>query len=306
MRQQIFIGVLVVGGALGLSLLPVSAAPSGPTTRPGMTLAAAGVPVIGGVPAVGTAGGGGGGIKEFRGLVAPFKQVTLNAPMDGILKHIPAKEGQMVRKDAVLIEMDDGLQQVAVAGATLEAASEAAVKKAQAELDEAAMMLDRSEELVKKGAANDWEARRARLQRDQAAAGLTAAKEQRDLAQIKLKMETERLVRYRLTAPFDGRLLRVLVQEGATLSQRDQVVTLVALETLEATVYVAANRYGEVQVGKTFSMKAEDPVNARVTGTVKTVDPVIDSASQTFRCVLTIDNAEQKLPAGFTVTLELP
>jgi hypothetical protein len=61
-----------------------------------------------------------------------------------------------------------------------------------------------------------------------------------------------------------------------------------------------------VQVGKTFSLAAGKPVNAKLTGTVKTVDRVFDSASQTFRCVLSIDNADQKLPAGFVVTMELP
>ncbi|MFN9973749.1 MAG: hypothetical protein ACK58T_28035, partial [Phycisphaerae bacterium] len=45
------------------------------------------------------------------------------------------------------------------------------------------------------------------------------------------------------------------------------------------------------------------PVNRELMMTVKSVSPVIDSASATFRCLLMIENQDLSLPAGFSVTL---
>ena len=49
---------------------------------------------------------------------------------------------------------------------------------------------------------------------------------------------------------------------------------------------------------------AGPPANGEVTAVLDTIDPVIDPASQTFRCVFTIDNREARMPAGFTVSME--
>jgi hypothetical protein len=36
---------------------------------------------------------------------------------------------------------------------------------------------------------------------------------------------------------------------------------------------------------------------------LKFVDPIIDSGTQTFRCVFEIENSDRKMPAGFGVRL---
>ena len=45
-------------------------------------------------------------------------------------------------------------------------------------------------------------------------------------------------------------------------------------------------------------------MNANVTGRLKYVAPVIDSATQAVRTVFALDNRDQKLPAGFPAQLD--
>ena len=61
----------------------------------------------------------------------PSKQVVLNAPLPSILKEFRVKEGDRVEKGQPLAYMDDGLQQVAVKSAELQATSMTAIRTAE-------------------------------------------------------------------------------------------------------------------------------------------------------------------------------
>lgn len=237
----------------------------------------------------------------WRGMAMPAKQATLNAPVDGNLAATAVSEGQRVRAGDSLITMDDGVQQAVVRAAELKAGATADLDRAKLELEEARITLDRLIEAQKNRAAQEWEVRRAALQRDIAQVAVVKAGEDRKLAEAELQLEQQRLARFKLTAPWDGIVVRVLVKPGATLSRSDAVLKLVALDQLEAEIYVPAERFSQVKVGQVYALAAGEPVNRDVQAKLKFADPVIDPASQTFRCVFAIDNADLSLPAGFVV-----
>ncbi|MHB1156799.1 MAG: efflux RND transporter periplasmic adaptor subunit [Phycisphaerales bacterium] len=237
----------------------------------------------------------------WRGMAMPAKQATLNAPVDGNLAATAVSEGQRVRAGDLLITMDDGVQQAVVRAAELKAGAAADLDRAKLELEEARITLDRLIEAQKNRAAQEWEVRRAALQRDIAQVAVVKAGEDRKLAEAELQLEQQRLARFKLTSPWDGIVVRVLVKPGATLSRSDAVLKLVALDQLEAEIYVPAEQFSKVKVGRVYALAAGVPVNRDVEAKLKFADPVIDPASQTFRCVFAIDNADLSLPAGFVV-----
>jgi len=244
--------------------------------------------------------------EQFRGLVYPSKQVELTAPLPGVLKAIQVEEGQGVQADQVLVQLDDALQKVAVEAAKMKLENETDIQHAKLELDQAQMMLDRIQEVAKQGAAKEWEVRRTRVQRDLAKVNYDAAQRDRELARINLDAELERLERYQLKAPFDGRIIRRLAEPGATLTETDKILVLYALDPLEARLFLPSHLFGKLEVGHTYKLLAGEPINTELVGTLKTVDTVIDPASETFRCAFTIDNPEATLPSGFTVHLLWP
>ena len=97
-----------------------------------------------------------------------------------------------------------------------------------------------------------------------------------------------------------------LDESGALLTSQDPILVLVDHDTLEARVDLPAELYGELELGRTYTLIAEAPVNTELPGTLLGIEPVIDTASRTFRCVFEISNPEAKLPAGFTVFLAWP
>ena len=246
------------------------------------------------------------GDERFRGLVTPNKQVVISAPLDGIVAEIPVEEGDEVEEGQLIVQMDDAIQRVAVLSAKLQAEAKAEIRRAQLALQESEILLEKIQDAFEGNAASEWEVRRTRLQRDQAEAALDAAKEQKTLAQENLKLEQERLARYRLTAPFDGRVIRTIAEEGATVAQTEEIVMVAQLDPLEGQLFLPVELYGQLTVGESYQLEAEDPVNQQLTGKLKTIDPIIDAASRTFRCVFTIENPESTLPAGFTVRLVWP
>jgi len=240
---------------------------------------------------------------RLRGLALPVKQVTLNAPMDGILAELLVDEGHDVEADALLAKIDDRIQQAEVEARRLQAQSETEIRAAELALEEAQIMYENVRQIQVEGAASDWEVRRARLQRDQAEAQVDAAEEQHALAQVVLQREKERLALHHIKAPFAGRVIRKQAEVGVSLTTESPILSLAALDTLEAQIFLPVDLYGKLVEGREYQLDAGEPVNRTLTGTLKTISPIVDPASQTFRCVFTIDNQDKSLPAGFAVRL---
>lgn len=243
--------------------------------------------------------------EPIEGIVQPSKQVTLNAPLPAVLKELTVDEGDAVTQGQPLAFMDDALQQVAVRSAEFQAKSTTAIENAQLVYEDAQIQVERIEEARRSDAASDWEVRRTKLQAEQALAQLKAAKEQQELASIQLDLERERLERYQILAPFDGKVLRVQSEAGASLTQQDEILELVALQPLEAVFHLPSTTYGQLELGQTYTLRAEVGDQASVNARLKTIDPVIDPASLTYRVVLEIDNPDTAMPSGFPVWLDL-
>ncbi len=243
---------------------------------------------------------------DLTGIARPSHQVTLTAPLDGVLDEILVSEGDDVTAGQTVARMDDGIQRAAVEVARLRAESTGEMRQAELSLAEAQILVDRYTQAYEKDAASDWEVRRAELQRDQAAARRDGLREQRQQARANLALELARLERHRINVPFDGRVVREAAEPGATLARGDSVLIIIALDPLEAELHLPAALYGQLQSGDKVTLEAGEPVNRDLTATVKITDPVIDPASRTFRCMFTIDNADKQMPAGFTVQLPWP
>lgn len=245
-------------------------------------------------------------VERIRGPVKPSKQVVLNAPLDGVLKTRPVLEGDFVTAGQVVAQMNDDVQAARVSTARAAFDASADQRSAALAVEEATIVLERTTQAFEKGAATDWELRGAKLRLEQNKAGLDAARERKNLDTERLKLEEETLAQYKVLAPFAGLVVKVEAEPGATMTKFDKLLTIVSLEVLEATLFVPVELFDRLTVGHEYVLAAEAPVNRRLTGRLKVIDPVIDAASRTFRSVFTISNPDRRLPAGFTVELSAP
>jgi len=240
---------------------------------------------------------------QREGVVRPSRIVELAAPVEGKLQTMAVREAERVREGQTLLRMDDALQRLRVDSSRLQARSTVAIESAQLALEDAQISLDQIEQTFKAGAASDWEVRRARIERDQQEAALKQAREEHELAQVELTLERERLARYEVVAPFDGSVLRLHTEAGASLTEQDKVITLVQLDPLEAHIYLPLSVSEELELGQECTLYADSPLDRELTAVVDRQEAVIDTASSTRRVVLTIDNPGGGLPAGIKVWL---
>ena len=63
-------------------------------------------------------------------------------------------------------------------------------------------------------------------------------------------------------------------------------------------VIAPVEMYRQVSAGMTARIFPEEPIGGELEAVVKTVDPVVDAASGTFRIRLELDNRDNSIPAG--------
>lgn len=105
------------------------------------------------------------------------------------------------------------------------------------------------------------------------------------------------------SALFDGVIVQIHQKQGTAVDGSLPVVTLASHDTLDVVKYVATDRFGSLRNGRTVKLSPGAPVNSELSAEVCSVSPVIDSASNTFRCIPRNDNTTAGLPAGFSVVL---
>lgn len=240
---------------------------------------------------------------RYQGLLLPQQQVRLGAPREGILKTLNVAEGDRVEQGQQLLVIDDREQAARVRIARLRAGLEAELKRAELAVEEARISLEMITRAFNEDAASEWEVRRSRLQYEQQQATVEALKEERKVAVATLAYEEAGLEQYTLLAPFTGEIVEVMTEEGATLRREDKVLMLVSMSSLRAELRLPISLFGRLKAGETYQLEVGEPVNKILDSKLMFIDPRIDPASKTIRCVFAIDNEDHAIPSGIVARL---
>ncbi|MDP3844684.1 MAG: efflux RND transporter periplasmic adaptor subunit [Oxalobacteraceae bacterium] len=159
--------------------------------------------------------------NELPGRLEATRVAQVRARAAGIVQQRAFREGSEVKAGELLFRIDPAPYQAAYESA------QAALARAEANLTQASLKLQRYQPLVEINAISKQEYDDASAARQQAAADVAAAKAARTTAALNLGYT-------RVTAPISGRIGRALVTEGALVGQGEatQLATIQQLDPI--------------------------------------------------------------------------
>lgn len=242
--------------------------------------------------------------RAFVGMTAPSDQATLSSLVSARIASLAVDEGAFVEPGAVLVELDERVQQVRTA--IVEAAASSTLRidlarlrweRALGEVKQLASLhgeeFASSKELTDMRAAAkefhlEWEAARMKQEQDQRA----------------LLREQALLSEYRIRAPFAGHVAELLKQSGEAVSPLEPLAIIVKLNPLKVVADVPIALACELKQGDVVSVKPADLPWMSRAGTIHYVQKVADSASQTVRVEFRVPNDDFRWLAGLKVYVE--
>ncbi len=218
---------------------------------------------------------------EAVGTTLARQAVDIVALSAGRVAEIDLRPGQQVDAGAVLIRLDDRMEQAAVA-------------EAQAALREAELALDR--------------ARKLRTGNTVAQATVDQLQAAYDGAQARLDAAEKQLADRTVRAPFAGVVGMRRIDVGARVDNDTVLTTLDDLAELEIEFSVPETYFGRVRRGQPVSATSTAFAGRSFEGRIATIDTRVGQISRAFRVRAVIPNPDLVLPAGMfmhvTVVLE--
>ena len=236
----------------------------------------------------------------FECLLEPAQLVEIRPSVDGIIAHVGAQRGDLIRRGQPLLELQSAAERAAVDSARYRSKMEGQIASARNRIDYATKKLERLVDLQRDNFSTPQARDEAEAEKRLAESELQSATEVRALAVIELQRALEQLALRSVSAPFSGVVVERLLNPGDLAesgSGRKPALKVAQIDPMRADVALPAALFGQVRVGTRASVVAAVG-GARFVGTVRNVDRVIDAASSTFVARLELPNAQGAIPGG--------
>ncbi|HEX6361390.1 MAG TPA: efflux RND transporter periplasmic adaptor subunit [Albitalea sp.] len=236
-------------------------------------------------------------------MIQPGQIVQVGSPAPGVIEQVDVDRGQLVQRGQVLAQLNAQVERAALAVARERAAQTGEVAAATSARQLAQSDLDRARELLGDQFVSKAYVERARAEAQVAGGRTVQAEERRRLSAREVALAQAQLEQRTVRAPIDGVVIERYLSPGEYIEQKP-LLRLASIDPLRVDVLVPAAAFGTVQVGDHGTVVPELVDRKPHAAVVKTVDRVIDAASNTFRVRLELPNPGHRLPAGLRCTVK--
>ena len=249
-----------------------------------------------------------------RGISTPIHDVILSAPAGGtvsttggIVALIHVSEGDKIKKNQILIELDKRQEELGVERSELilddkseVVAAEQKVRTLKTDLDSTQKLFEATGSISKEAlAVKELEYKVAVAEKDR----LEAAEKRQD---IELRMAKELLKQKIISSPLNGRVVRLFKQVGEGCRAQDPLIRVVDISkfyfeaNLEAALGSLLKLNDRVEIAFRSGEKQE-----RISGSLIFVSPVIDPSSGLLRVKILCENMDEQIKPGIEGSLIL-
>lgn len=203
---------------------------------------------------------------EYIATVKSRRSTTIQPQVEGFITRITARSGQRVARGAVLMEIDSGRQQAAVA--MLESVRAAR----EADLQFARQQADRMKKLYDAGAVSQQEY-------EQAATAVHTTQAQLGAVEAQIREQRVELGYHRVTAPTTGIVGDIPVRVGDRVTRSTTLTTVDENAGLELYINVPVSQAPSLKLGMLIRIVG-DNAEPIATTEVNFVSPSVDEATQ--------------------------
>jgi macrolide-specific efflux system membrane fusion protein len=239
----------------------------------------------------------------------------------GVLTNVAVREGDAVKKDAVLATIDDQVARMAELAAKLKydvahekATNDVQVRFAQKAAEVAEAELNRSTESVARFAKSVSQSQldverlnvdKTRLEAEQADHNQQVAALEMKSAQNELDAAKVQLARRRIVAPFDGTVVQIFVRLGEWVEPGQKALRIVDTSRLKAEGFLSAGDANAKLLGASVQLTLEGQGGKSFPGKISFVSPEVDPINGQVRVWAEIDNRSGALRPGQPVHMKI-
>lgn len=237
-------------------------------------------------------------------MIQPHQIVQVGSAVPGVIDQIMVERGDRVTQGQAIVQLQAYVERAALAVARERADGSGEVKVATSSQELARRELQRAQELYDQNFVSKTYLDKARAESGVAGGRTDQAHERRKLANREVELAAAQLEQRTIRSPISGVVVERFMSPGEYVDQKP-MLRLASVDPLRVDVLVPAVAFGQVEPGMTGKVAPELLNQGEHQATVRSVDRVIDAASNTFRVRLELPNPAAGIPAGLRCKVDL-
>jgi len=246
-------------------------------------------------------------VVKVPGILEPLYDADVSASVAGIIEMIHYREGQSVEEDAVVIQLENTLEQLEVERRKVVFESKAELEAAVARMETVQVDLESTQVLFETTGSISQEELNTKILEYKLAVAEKERKESEEIREeIELQIPQFQLQQRAIKAPFSGKIADVYLDEGESCSAGEALFRLVDLSKCHFVCNVEASlavHLKKAQIVDLEVVSGYDFVPRQ--GEIEFIAPTIDPSSGLRKVKVLIDNADFSLTPGVTGELHI-
>lgn len=216
------------------------------------------------------------------GITEPIRDLTLAFPVVGVVGKRSVQEGDAVRADQVLLELENTLEDLEV-------------QRRKLVQDQATSELQRLTTLAERKAIS--------VSREE----LEKKRNESEIARLEHELARGVVHRRQLRSPIEGRVVQVFRDLGERCEEQQPVVRVVDTRRIVFVGHVEPQAARDLKLGQPVRLQVDgDGTGTTLRGTLVYLSPVVDAASGLLRIKAEFENPEGRLRPGVSARLMAP
>jgi RND family efflux transporter MFP subunit len=246
---------------------------------------------------------------EFDCVIEPRRVVELRSPVEGLIQRISVDRGDLVRQGQELAVLDTAIDRVQADAARHRATMTGAVRSGESRVEFTAAKSKRLQDLQKENFVSAQSRDEAATEKRLAESELQDSLDNRKLAELELRRQTELIKLKTIYSPVTGVVTERLAHPGELAEAgvgRKAILKIAEIDVLNVEVLLPFDSWGKVKPGTAIEVLPAVPAGTRVAAKVKVIDKVQDAASATYGVRLELPNPRHAIPAGIRCRAVFP